>query len=181
MLRVNVAQIPPEGLPLDAELQPAEVHLEGEDSFTLMPGARLRGRLERGDDESIHLRGHLSARLFLQCGRCLESFELPVEQELDLFYLAHQAAHEQEEEEEVELTDREVVVAYYAGRELDLGEALREQLFLSLPMKRVCRPDCAGLCPSCGINRNQATCACVVVDADARLSPLKDLLEKGSS
>ena len=37
-----------------------------------------------GDDETVHVQGHLSARLGLECGRCLEPFSFPVEQNLDL-------------------------------------------------------------------------------------------------
>ncbi len=47
-------------------------------------------------------------------------------------------------------TDRDMVVAYYKGDRLDLGEVVREQCFLSLPLKRLCREDCRGRCPTCG-------------------------------
>jgi uncharacterized protein len=45
-------------------------------------------------------------------------------------------------------------------------------------MKHVCREGCAGLCPTCGINRNQAKCDCPAEPADARLAPLAKLLGK---
>jgi uncharacterized protein len=180
MLLVDVSQIPPEGMEVDSPLEAGEVHLEGEQSFALHPGGRLRCRVDRGDDQTIHVRGQLGASLGLECGRCLEPFPLTVEQELDLFYLPHRDASE--EEDEVELADRDMVVTYYSGDRLDLGEVIREQLLLSLPMKRLCREACRGLCPSCGINRNTATCSCSVPDAetDPRLAGLAKLL-KGSS
>lgn len=179
MLIIHVSQIPAEGLPVNADLVPSEVHVEGEENFELRPGGTLRSHVERGDDESVHVRGHLAARLGLQCGRCLEPFEHPVDQELDLFYLPHRSNQgADEEEEDVELSDRDMVVAFYRGGQLDLGQMVREQFFLTLPMKRLCRPDCAGLCPTCGINRNQAKCSCPP-EADPRLTPLAKLL-KGS-
>ena len=180
MLLIDVSQIPPEGMEVDSPLEPGEVHLEGEQSFALQAGGRLRCRVDRGDDQTIHVRGQLGASLGLECGRCLEPFALAVEQELDLFYLPHR--DESEEEDEVELADRDMVVTYYSGDRLDLGEVIREQLLLSLPMKRLCREACQGLCPSCGINRNTATCSCTVPDAptDPRLAGLARLL-KGSS
>jgi uncharacterized protein len=58
---------------------------------------------------------------------------------------------------------------------------VREQLFLTIPMKRLCREDCGGLCPSCGANRNLTPCECTAEDLDPRLAPLKDLFGKGSS
>ncbi len=172
MLVIELSSIPVEGLEVHEDLKPGEVHLEGEESFALLEGGRLDCRLDRGDDRSIHVRGRLSARLELQCGRCLENFPFAVDQDLDLFYLPHRAEDEDEEEDEVELADRDMVVAYYQGERLDLGEMLREQFFLTIPMKRLCREECAGICPTCGANRNARPCQCPPVEADARLGGL---------
>ena len=179
MLVINVSRIPTEGLEIHESLEPGEVHLEGEDSFDLAPGGRLDCRLERGEDESVHVRGRLSARLAMQCGRCLEAFVLPVEQDLDLFYLRRHAEAEGEEEDEVELADRDMVVAYYQGDRLDLGDVVREQCFLSLPLKPLCREDCRGRCVSCGRNRNLESCACPAPEeaVDPRLAVLKKLFD----
>ncbi|HEV8573971.1 MAG TPA: DUF177 domain-containing protein [Dehalococcoidia bacterium] len=65
---------------------------------------------------------------------------------------------------------------------LDLRQALREYLLMAEPLKPLCRPDCQGLCPSCGANLNEASCACTP-DGDARwgvLAALKDNQAKGS-
>jgi uncharacterized protein len=180
-LIIDISQIPDEGLAIDADLDPSEVHVAAEETFALRPGGTLRSRVELGDDDSVHVRGRLAARLGLQCGRCLEPFDLTVDQELDLFYLPRQSEASDEEEDEVELTGRDMVVAYYRGGQLDLGDMVREQLFLALPMTRVCRETCAGLCPSCGINRNEARCSCVVEETDPRLVPLRKLLDRSSS
>ena len=102
MLVINVSRIPPEGLGVEESLEPGEVHLEGEDSFTLSPDGRLHCRLERAEDDSVHVRGALSARLLLQCGRCLEPFHLPLEQDLDLFYLRRRTEDEDAEEDEAD-------------------------------------------------------------------------------
>ena len=167
MLVINVSRIPPEGLDIKEDLQAGEVHLEGEDNFTLAPGGRLECRLERGEDDSVHVRGRLSARLALQCGRCLEPFALPVEQDLDLFYLRRRSDEPGEEADEVELADRDMVIAYYDGDVLDLGEMVREQFFLAVPLKRLCREECGGICPTCGGNRNQTRCECPPPEAAA--------------
>jgi uncharacterized protein len=175
MLLIHVSKIPPEGLSIDTPLNPGEVHLEGEDGFQLK-GGTLRCHVERGDDNTVHVRGQLQAQVGLSCGRCLEPFPLSVDQELDLFYLPHEAGQEQEEEDEVELSDRDVVVAYYEGDRLDLGDVIREQLFLAVPLTRLCREDCKGLCPRCGANRNQQDCGCPAEEAS--LSPFASLRRK---
>ena len=179
-LIIDLSQIPAEGLSVDADLDPAEVHVEGEESFALWPGGTLRSRVELGDDDGVHVRGRLAARLGLQCGRCLEPFDLAVDQELDLFYLPHQAGDIDEEEDEVALTGHDMVVAYYRGGQLDLGDMVREQLFLALPMTRVCREGCAGLCPTCGVNRNDVECRCAAEQGDPRLAALRKLLDRSS-
>jgi DUF177 domain-containing protein len=43
---------------------------------------------------------------------------------------------------------------------LDLRDALREYLLIAEPLKPLCRPDCAGLCPTCGSNLNDGACSC---------------------
>lgn len=43
---------------------------------------------------------------------------------------------------------------------LDLGEAMRQYILSAMPVKLLCRPDCAGLCPVCGYNLNQGSCQC---------------------
>jgi len=182
MLLIDISTVPPEGLEVDETLGAQDVHVEGEESFALEAGGRLTCRLERGDDESVHVRGRLAASLGVACARCLEPFKIGVDQELDLFYLPHRAGEDEaaEAEDGVELSDHEMVVAYYRGNRLDLGEMIREQFFLTLPMKRLCREACRGLCPGCGINRNVTTCDCKP-EPDVRFSALKTLLDKGSS
>jgi len=59
---------------------------------------------------------------------------------------------------------------------LDLTPAVREYGVLELPMKPLCRSDCAGLCPVCGVNRNQQRCQCVVKPEDERFAILESLL-----
>jgi len=182
MLLIEVSQIPPEGLFIDESLQPGEVHVEGEETFSLAAGGKLACRIERGDDETVHVRGRVAAQLGIECGRCLSPFAFPVDQDLDLFYLPRRRDQEEQEEDEVELTDHEMIVAYYSQNRLDLGEMVREQFFLALPMKRLCREGCLGLCLKCGANRNTVTCGCQPPsEEDARLSPLRKLLGGGSS
>jgi uncharacterized protein len=180
MLLIELAKLGPEGLDLDVALTAGEVHVQGEDSFRLESG-RLTAHVEKDDEGSVHVKGHLATQLGLECGRCLEPFIMPLDQDLDLFFLPHQDDPDAEDDEdEVELSESDLVVAYYRGDRLDLGEVLREQLFLSLPMKRVCQEACQGLCPTCGTNRNRSQCGCAVADTvdntDPRLASLKKLL-----
>jgi uncharacterized protein len=58
------------------------------------------------------------------------------------------------------------------GREIDLSEAVRQYILLAMPMKPLCREDCAGLCPRCGCNRNIDSCDCSDSGVDPRFAVL---------
>jgi uncharacterized protein len=162
MLTVELSKISPEGMDIATALAAVDLGLSGAEDWQLDgEGNALKCRIERSEDGSVHIRGSFQARLWLECGRCLERYCLSLDEELDLFYLPHMAGmRANEEEEEVDLSDREMVVAYYDGDRLALGDILREQCVLSVPMKPLCREDCRGLCAVCGISRNRKSCEC---------------------
>jgi uncharacterized protein len=179
MLLIDIPRIPPEGLDVDEALEPAGVHLEADHEVSLR-GGRLRAHVEVVDESTVHVRGRLDASVEIECARCLARYVVPLGQELDLFYLPRAAGEPQAQEEEVELGDRDVVVGYYEADRLDLGEVVREQILLGLPLKPLCRPDCQGLCPRCGKDRNASPCGCAPEEepGDPRLEPLRRLIDK---
>jgi DUF177 domain-containing protein len=61
---------------------------------------------------------------------------------------------------------------------VDLGEAIREYALLELPMQPLCKPDCKGICPTCGADLNTGLCNCRSDDSDERFAALKALLEE---
>ncbi|MEG2005510.1 MAG: DUF177 domain-containing protein, partial [Bilophila sp.] len=58
---------------------------------------------------------------------------------------------------------------------INLAGLLWEEFVLALPVKPLCRPDCKGLCPVCGQNRNEGSCSCVQEEGDPRLAALRGL------
>jgi uncharacterized protein len=61
------------------------------------------------------------------------------------------------------------------GDQLDLRRMVREIVVLDAPATPLCRDDCAGLCPQCGVDLNTTTCSCVAEHADDRWSALAEL------
>jgi len=61
------------------------------------------------------------------------------------------------------------------GDQLDLRPVARELVLLDAPATPLCRPDCAGLCPTCGVDRNLTACECTPPPADPRWSALEGL------
>jgi uncharacterized protein len=180
MLLIDIPRIPTEGLSLDEALEAPALHLEGDAEVAFRPGGRLLAHVDLVDGTTVHIRGHLTGTAEIDCARCLERYPVALGQELDLFYMPRVVGQPDAQEEEVELSDRDVVVGYYDGDRLDLGEVLREQVLLALPLKPLCREDCRGLCPRCGQNLNAAPCGCVPEEepGDSRLEPLRLLIDK---
>ena len=125
--------------------------------------------------DAFTVTGRATTRLELICGRCVEPFEIPVEVAFDLRYVPHA---ENTGEGEREIAEDDLVTAFYRDGVLDIGELLREQFQLALPMKPLCGDACRGLCPRCGANLNRTECSCVPAWEDPRLAPLKSLLTR---
>lgn len=124
------------------------------------------------DKQQFRLVGRVQTTLELLCGRCLEPFTSPVDAQFDLRYHPHV---ENTGEGEREIEEDDLTTAFYENDEIDLGQLMQEQFYLSLPMKPLCSVDCKGLCPACGTNLNRDTCSCDRQWEDPRLAALKSL------
>jgi len=125
----------------------------------------------------IRIKGHLKVTMATECDRCLEPAEFPIDSNFDLFY---RPAVKTDYGEEVEIDEGEAEIAFYEGGGIELKDVLREFVLLSLPMQRICREDCQGVCPICGLNRNLVNCGCAVKQVDERWAALKKLQVKGT-
>lgn len=72
----------------------------------------------------------------------------------------------------------EATTPYVADGKLDLSAWAHDTVALALPDKILCREDCAGLCPSCGVNRNVEQCRCAPEAPDTRWSKLAELRDR---
>lgn len=59
---------------------------------------------------------------------------------------------------------------------VDITEAVRQSVIVSVPMKPLCTDDCAGICPRCGADLNREACACEGGVRDERWRPLLEML-----
>ena len=64
---------------------------------------------------------------------------------------------------------------------VNLDQELRDYSLLAIPMKKLCREDCKGLCPSRGKDLNEGKCDCSDKEIDARWLPLNELKNKLSN
>lgn len=186
---VDLERVPPEGEVVDRRVPRGSLSLHKEE-FRLISDVDLSGLLQPVELDSetgeiaYRLRGRLKCRIELDCVRCLEPFGVDVDEELDLLYLPESrnvASHSERGDSSSGNDDRglgeeELSASFYRDNQIDLGHMILEQIVLSLPMKTLCRPDCRGLCPECGANRNTAKCDCTPEELDPRWSTLKTLL-----
>ena len=150
--------------------QPSEVEQEG-DAYRVVAPVRVDLEIHK-DKDRFRLTGTAQTELELACGRCLEPFRMPFEGQIDVRYLP---ASELSTEDERVVAEGDLDTGYYRDDQIDLNELLREQFYLALPMKPLCRDTCAGLCSLCGTNLNTGTCQCTSQWEDPRLAPLKEL------
>ena len=153
-----------------------EAFATGDDSFKVAEPVRLAFDIFK-DKVQFRLVGRVQTVLELPCDRCLEPFTLPVGATFDLRYLPH-AGNTGEGEREIEEDD--LSTAFYDNQTLDLGQLMREQFYLLVPMKPLCREDCRGLCSICGTNLNRGSCDCKREWEDPRLAALKQLKNRNS-
>jgi uncharacterized protein len=141
-----------------------------------------RGRLSRQNDR-VRMAGRVEGMLEVACDRCLEPAKVPLAHDFELFFEPRDRL-EYEENVEIELDEPDTRTSFLTGGELEIGDVVLEQLLLALPMKPLCRDDCAGLCPVCGLNLNLSSCDCTVPRVESAFSVLGELkarLEKQSS
>ena len=126
----------------------------------------------------VRIKGLVSVTMESECDRCLGRAEFPLDSGFDLFYRPSKLL---DADEEVAIDEGEAEMGFYEGAGMELEEILREQIMLLLPMQRVCSPDCKGICPVCGKNRNETPCDCPVerapdvAPADDRWSALRKI------
>ena len=147
---------------------------EAMDNFAVAADVAFSCDVDRLRD-GYRLVGRLTTRLRVLCCRCVELCETPVETAFDLRYLPQDR---NTGDGESEIGDDDLSTAFYRDEQIDLGQLMREQFYLVLPMKPLCRAECRGLCSVCGRNLNVSQCGCSAEWQDSRLDTLKGLLDR---
>ena len=177
-MEFQVVELEKEPIEFDLQLPPGSVDFgeEAEQDGALATSGRAEVLHEhRGPRDivaDIRLRGRFSGTFDVPCARCVEPVQVPLSAEFDLIFRpigADAGASERA------ISAHETEIGYYQGDSLLLEDVLREQVLLSLPVRTLCKPDCKGLCPRCGKNRNLEPCSCEEGPADPRWEALSGL------
>jgi uncharacterized protein len=177
-MEFKVSELEREPIDFDLELAPGAVELgeEAQQAGQLASAGRAEVLHEhRGPRDivaDIRLKGSFAGRFQVPCARCVEPVEIPLGAEFDLIF---RPAAADAEATERSITAPETEIGYYQRDSLLLEDVLREQVLLSLPVRTLCKPDCKGLCPRCGENRNIQPCSCDEGPSDLRWEALAGL------
>jgi uncharacterized protein len=168
-----------------------EAFADLKDEFRVVGPAEVVGTVRREKGTTVILEVRVTSVMEVTCGRCLEPFSLPVYADVKTRFVppeefakvtaetakraAGPQADDDDDDEVLESADGDEVLglAEYRDDKIDLGEVVREQLYLALPMKPLCQEDCKGLCPVCGGNRNRENCTCQQEWVDPRMAALE--------
>ena len=142
-----------------------------DERVTLLAPVRVNGKVRLAGAE-VFVNGHIETRAQVECDRCLKQVELPVNADFDLQYIT---GAEYESSAAAELTEEVMAVSVFDGETIDVDEIVKEQISLAVPTRIMCQPDCKGICPVCGTDKNTSECEGEAKDVDPRWAALKDL------
>ena len=148
--------------------------------------------MDLGDGQATDIRGRVKFTLTnfgilatgsgctsvqLTCARCLERFESPI-------YISF----EEEFQPSIDIATglpssvprSDTAFPISQNHTVHLGEAIRQHILLGVEIIPICRQDCAGLCPACGVNRNQEGCNCAQENADNPFAALGGILTEST-
>lgn len=134
-MRINITQVPQEGLYLKEEIDPAKLDLET-DLIKFHSPLKIKVQVTRITN-ALTVKLNIGAVLSASCARCLDDFEWEFSKDANLTF---------------PLESSDIFI--------DLNDAIREEVILDYPIKPLCRQDCRGLCVKCGKNKNEGGCNC---------------------
>ena len=142
-LRIPLSRVPDEGIDLDLEVETGDLELE-EGSWPPLREVRLTGRLERTGSSEAVFRGRARGTFRLQCGLGLAEFDFLVDEPVVAYFMPRPKAAGVDVEDDVELGEDDIEVAYLDDETLDLVSPLRDQLGLAIPLQPKCPGTCLG-------------------------------------
>lgn len=126
-------------------------------------------------NRSILVNGVLNAVNKAICSRCADEFNIDVILNIEEEYLLPRTVSSDNDSDMYCETGGLIVDE---NSMLDLGEAIRQYMVMTMPMKPICQDSCAGLCTSCGCNLNLTRCNCSTINPDSPWAPLQALLQR---
>lgn len=170
----NVAQLMKSAVSTSFEADIDETGVALDEDLKIISPVTGHVRMRR-TNQGLLVDGSVDLVLELTCDRCLKQFEQEIHVPFEeLFYptvdvVTGVPLPPMQEEDAFPIDDHHM---------LDLTEAIRQNVLINLPIMKICKEDCAGLCSQCGKDLNLGPCDCPP-EVDERLSVLAKLLQNG--
>jgi len=116
----------------------------------------------------LFLQASIHAWGVFDCDRCVTPFETALNPSYRMYYVTT-------DEEYAQFDPAEVQALTPGMSTIDISDDVRQMIMLSVPLKLLCRNECAGLCQQCGKNLNEGSCECTTALNDSRWDPLRRL------
>lgn len=114
-------------------------------------------------EEILTVNAKVKTELELCCARCLGTFIYPIDIDIEERFTMNKELIEDEQ------------IIFVEGDSIDITEIVENSIISTLPIKRLCKNNCNGLCHQCGKNLNEDSCQCMTNDVDLRLAKLQEL------
>jgi uncharacterized protein len=163
MLSFDIRSLASKAVQVDGQLAPDDEVWEEGDLRPTEP-VHVTGRLSTAGAGRYYFSGHFEGTVNAECRRCLTELSAQVADDVHLLFV--------ESGDGETADDPDVYLLDARDAELDLRPALREEWLLAVPAYAECRPDCKGLCLTCGADLNAGPCDCAPA-TDNRWDALK--------
>ncbi len=153
---------PGEAFPFEADARIEEMEVLGDP--VRFADIAVKGEFV-GAGETVSVDAIVTATVHSRCARCLEAVSLPIAAELQAEFARQPDPDDPDQ-------------YAFEGYAVDLAEAVKDALVLQLPIRFLCKEDCKGLCPKCGVNLNTGSCTCRKGDDERNpFSVLRSIVE----
>ncbi|AOR24913.1 YceD family protein [Clostridium taeniosporum] len=116
------------------------------------------------DKDIVIMKAKVTCTLEMNCSRCLDTFIYPIDIDIEERFANNNS-----------LENEDVIIVL--DDILDIAQVVESNIISSLPIQRLCKSDCKGLCQECGANLNKESCSCNNDDVDIRFDVLKGFFD----
>ena len=171
-MQIEVASLAESGKEFAHEYKSGELSLEDDRVHLIDPQPSIHGRVRR-DGRRVKVAGKVTGHLQLECDRCLKSVNSATTAKFSREYAT---TADYEAQQAIELSADDLDLSVFDGAVIDIDALVREELLLAAPDHVLCQKTCKGICPTCGVDRNETACDCETDGIDPRWAGLKELV-----
>jgi len=172
-MKIAVASLSERPTPLSATMSPKELDLRAEHTRFEAP-VEVAVTVTRMQEDVLAV-GTTSTMAIAECSRCLEDVPTALHGEFEALYVPDTGRFAKRMNHP-DFAGSGQRVSFYSELTVDLSDEIRQSVLLELPMKPLCRLDCAGLCPRCGANLNDGPCTCKPEASESPWDALRNLI-----